>query len=89
MTNALSKVMPFSAMYPVREGTFETDAASRSSVITKMMLGRPTASMDPRSNSPGRKNPSARHAPDNSKTLPTVLMMRAATTWFYQSRSSS
>ena len=36
-----------------------------------------------------RKNPTARHAPDNSKILPTLLMMRAATTWFYQSRSSS
>jgi hypothetical protein len=89
VTNALSKVMPLSAMYPVRDGTFETDAASRSSAIMKMMLGRPTASMDPRSNSPDRKNPSARHAPDNSKILPTLLMMRAATRWFYQSRSSS
>src|SRR5215211_4806692 len=46
-------------MYASREGTFEIDAASRSSVSTKIMLGRPAACFAPRSISPGARKPRA------------------------------
>ena len=65
VTKALSKVMPLSAMYFLRDGTFEADAASRSSVTMKMMLGRLVAPVEPRSISAGgRTSPSPRHAPE-------------------------